>query len=172
MLPLVEHCRARWAAWLVAGDGRLLAFAASEMRVRCLPQPLRRWCEGVRALPDLELLEEEEAAAAEPGPVAGQVEDAAPPAAPPPPGWHAAMPIMYNPLIRLPPDKGGGYLAEEYAGIGGGQHDPRPLRPAGGDPEPGAVGRPPRGLAEAGAGHPGRRHGGISLWQPAGQSHA
>ena len=142
MLPLVEHFRARWAAWLfrlVAGDGRapweavaaeliallqpgltplgLLAFAASEMRVRCLPQPLRRWCEGVRALPAVELLEEEEAAAAEPEHAAGQVEGAAPPAASPPPGWHAAMPIMYNPLIRLPPDKGGGYLAEEYGSL-------------------------------------------------------
>ena len=85
------------------------------MRVRRLHQPLRRRCKGVRALPALELLEEEEAA--EPGPEAGQVEDAASPVALPLPGWHAAMPIMYNPLVRLPPNRGGGYLAEEYGSL-------------------------------------------------------
>ena len=72
------------------------------------PAAARLWCEGVCALPYVELLEEE------PGPLAGQVEDAASPTALPLPGWHAAMPIMFNSLLRLLP---GGYLADEYSSL-------------------------------------------------------
>ena len=133
LLPLVEHCHARWAAWLfrlVTGDGLapwaavaaelisllqpgltplgLLAFSASTANRHRLPQPLRRWCEGAAALPPAALLDAAAVAAAR-----AAVGDADA-AVPSPPGWHAALPIMYSPLIQLPADQGGGCLADAY----------------------------------------------------------
>ena len=139
LLPLEAHIRARWAAWLyrlVAGDGHapweavaaellarlqpgmtplgLLAWGRTPAVAARLPQPLRRWCEGALALPAAQLLDQPETPPTDPQ---AQAEDGGgtqplPPHAPD--GWHAALPIMWSPLVRQPEAEGGGCLGEAY----------------------------------------------------------
>ena len=118
VLPLVEHCQARHAAWLYRlvtspADSPLVVTATAlldELRpgltplglVACLqhkpsapalPQPLARWFEAAAALPTPQRL---------------------PGAQPLPAGSHLAMPLWRNPLIQLPAADGGGPLAQEF----------------------------------------------------------
>lgn len=108
VLPLEDHCRARHAAWffrLVAADPAnlppwaavaaalldevapavsplgLIAWGREPRNAASLPQPLRRWCEATRALQPVQLLQQEDAE-------------------PCPEGWHAALPLWWNPLLR------------------------------------------------------------------------
>eukprot|EP00887_Chlorella_sp_A99_P007506 scaffold2.g7506.t1 len=139
LLPLVEHCQARWAGWLfrlVAGAGEapweavaaellereqpgmtplgLLAWAREPAVVARLPQPLRRWCEGARALPAVQLLAPapQAPAQAEGGAVGGEAAAAAAAEAVAPPGWQAALPVLWSPLV--PGADGHPYLAATH----------------------------------------------------------
>eukprot|EP00887_Chlorella_sp_A99_P003034 scaffold9.g3034.t1 len=135
LLPLVEHCQARWAGWLfrlVAGTGEapweavaaellereqpgmnplgLLAWAREPAVVARLPQPLCRWCEGARALPAVQLLAPPPQANG--GAAGGEAAAAAAAEAVAPPGWQAALPVTWSPLV--PGADGHPYLAATH----------------------------------------------------------
>ena len=154
-LPLVPHLHARHAAWLcrlITSDGKapwaavatallqliqpgltplgLLAYASTPTAIALLPDPLRRWREGMQQLPAVQLLPvtEDAEAAAEGDPGALQPTAAAQPAAaagaaaPDLPhlsllGIHAALPIMYSPLVQRPAAEGGGCLATTHSNL-------------------------------------------------------
>ena len=78
-----------------------------------LPQPLRHWCEGSRALPAVQLLEQPAAPPADPLPKAEGDDDAPPPPPLASDGCYAVLPITWSPLMRQPKAEGGGCLGDE-----------------------------------------------------------
>eukprot|EP00887_Chlorella_sp_A99_P008074 scaffold12.g8074.t1 len=92
----------------------LLAWAREPAVVARLPQPLRCWCEGARALPAVQLLAPapQAPAQAEGGAAGGEAAAAAAAEAVAPPGWQAALPVLRSPLV--PGADGHPYLAATH----------------------------------------------------------